>query len=492
VSTKWVLALKNMKLSRTFSVSDQNWFANFSKDFNPIHVAPLKAGSTHTGDAVVHGMHLVLWLIEEMCKLEKLTAIKSTNVSFIRPCYVGDEVKAVIERRNSGQFHGEVRIGSTVLLELDLSCFLARPLTSGSMAAKGATRKKPRLLLEADLEGDRGLIGLPRTYSSSRRRFPQIYKRLGDAFAPICAGFSQIVGMHVPGYFSLFSGFSLEFSNDCRVVDNQLRYEVIRVDPRFRLVTIAVSCGVAAAGKIRAFWREPAIIQPPMSAIAQIVRGLPYKDKHALVIGGSRGIGEATAKLIAAGGGSVTVTYHSAKREAARVAREITDSGGSCTAMQFDVLGPIAAHLRKLKHAPDAVFFFATPRIFNRRTLAYNQDLFSKFVAYYVVAFANLCDSISSETSSRISIFYPSSTALDEEVPDLIEYAMAKAAGEEFCRLIKSSSSKLRIIDRRLPRIETDQTNSFFPVASQSAAEVMLPILDEVFGRPSNLPVVKA
>ena len=469
--------LKGAKLRRKFSMTDQIGFAKFSQDFNPIHVAPHSAGSTHTGQAVVHGMHLVLWLIEVMCSSEKLTAIKSLEVRFLKPCFVGDEAVAVVERSSPDLVHGEVRIGSAILMDMDLRSCEAEPLTSSTSRARRVVGGKPKLLLEADMIGQRGVVQFPQMDSYALKHFAKTNTRLGGALVAICAALSQVVGMHVPGLYSLFSGFYIEFDDVVRQASD-LRYEVLKVDSRFHLVTIVVSCGGVAKGKIKAFWREPKVLQPPMSEIAKMINGTPYKGKHALVIGGSRGIGEATAKLIAAGGGQVTITYQSSKPECARVAKEIAEFGGVCVSKRFDALQPVAAQLTKLKSLPDAVFFFATPRIFGRRTLAFDPSLFEKFIAYYVTAFADVCVSLSSTSVKQVTIFYPSSTALEESVPDMIEYSMAKAAGEEFCRL--SGSSKVRIVDRRLPRIATDQTHTFFHVEAMSAAEAMLPILNEV------------
>jgi 3-oxoacyl-[acyl-carrier protein] reductase len=60
----------------------------------------------------------------------------------------------------------------------------------------------------------------------------------------------------------------------------------------------------------------------------------------ALVTGGARGIGRATALALAAGGACVAVNYRASREAAAVVVKEIENLGGSAAALQADVSVP--------------------------------------------------------------------------------------------------------------------------------------------------------
>ena len=61
-----------------------------------------------------------------------------------------------------------------------------------------------------------------------------------------------------------------------------------------------------------------------------------FRDQVALVTGGSRGIGRATAELLAAAGVKVAITYKSRKPEADHFVEEVSRGGGKALAIQAD------------------------------------------------------------------------------------------------------------------------------------------------------------
>jgi 3-oxoacyl-[acyl-carrier protein] reductase len=66
------------------------------------------------------------------------------------------------------------------------------------------------------------------------------------------------------------------------------------------------------------------------------------EGKAALITGGSRGIGAAIAKRLAAGGASVAITYTKGTDAAAAVVKDIEKAGGKAIAIQADGTNPAA------------------------------------------------------------------------------------------------------------------------------------------------------
>lgn len=68
----------------------------------------------------------------------------------------------------------------------------------------------------------------------------------------------------------------------------------------------------------------------------------PLAGRVALVLGGTRGIGGAISRRLAADGARVATTYLARAADATRLADGIAADGGECVAMQADVADPVA------------------------------------------------------------------------------------------------------------------------------------------------------
>ena len=132
------------------------------------------------------------------------------------------------------------------------------------------------------------------------------------------------------------------------------------------------------------------------------------------MVGGSRGLGEVTAKLVAAGGGRVTLTYKAGRGEAERVVEEMKACGSEGQAIYFDSLGD--------PPTPDPpsepfmhLYYFASPRIRPGRPPAFDNVLFQEYVDYYVQGLSRTLNWLWGGASSKLCLFYPSSVFVDQK-----------------------------------------------------------------------------
>ncbi|HWE84440.1 MAG TPA: SDR family NAD(P)-dependent oxidoreductase [Terracidiphilus sp.] len=253
-------------------------------------------------------------------------------------------------------------------------------------------------------------------------------------------------------------------------------------DARFRSVELGIAGG-GLAGTARAFARTPPVQQASMGSLAGVVGASEFAGSVALIVGGSRGLGELTAKLIAAGGGAVVVTWKSGKEDAERVAHEIRSAGGRCETLPYDVRKSAIDQLAMLAEIPTHVYYFATPTIDRPQREIFVAERLRVFLDVYVEGFWQLAQVLRTR-QPKLSLFYPSSVYVNDRPKGMTEYSMAKAAGEVLSADMNASLSPMHVTMSRLPRLPTDQTASITDTETANPLETMLPIVREVQSWP--------
>jgi hypothetical protein len=464
-------------------------FAELSGDFNPMHMDAVQARRTQAGAPVVHGMHTLLWLLdcvaEHQREIPKAAGLKAR---FLKMVYVGDRVDGEITQTSTTALRARALVGGVEVLSLCLNFVRSTRGLQPPPSNEAASSPPPSPLdLALDqLQGRTGRLRFTARPEPLRRLFPNAAGYLGISRVAALACTSCLVGMVVPGLHSIFGGLDLSVEDEPDRWD-ELQYAVASVDQRYRLVRLVVRGG-GLVGPLDAASRPPPVRQPGMASITRLVEKDECRGALALVVGGSRGIGEVTAKLIAAAGGHVMVTYRHGKADAEAVAREICDVGGQCDIAAYDARQDAAPQLARLPHAPTHVYYFATPLIAGRRTGFCDVRRFEEFNAFYVTGFLDLVEACRRLRPEGISVFYPSTVYVDSRPADMTEYAMSKAAGEILCADMHTGLRGVRMLSRRLPRLPTDQTSSLLPVDTADPLEVMLPIVREMHALVSAAP----
>jgi acyl dehydratase len=468
-----------MLSQRRFLDADQAVFAKLSGDYNPMHMDPVVARRTQAGAAVVHGVHLLLWGLDLLAASKPdMPVFGTVKARFDKMVYVGDTAAAVLTGLDEAGARLEIRADGKTTSQIVIS--FAAPRTPAAVVENDSQPISTAHPIDLSLEdaADRtGRVAFVSSPAEAAEAFPALAKLMGADWLRSTLATTTLVGMVCPGLHSIFGGLTLNPSPEDAL--ESLAYRVTKTHPKFRVVRMDVS-GSGLAGVVESFVRHPPTAQADIADLAQLVAPDEFVGATALVIGGSRGLGELTAKLLCAGGAHVIGTYAVGVAEAEAVAAEVRAWGGKFDHMAYDVTKPAAEQLLGLPATPTHLYYFATPGIARGKAELYVVDRFAEFRTFYIDGFYNLFTALRARAQGDLTAFYPSSIFVEDRPADMTEYAMAKAAGEVVCADIQRFIPGSRVVVNRLPKLPTDQTASLIPSESIDPAPVMLPLIREV------------
>jgi acyl dehydratase/NAD(P)-dependent dehydrogenase (short-subunit alcohol dehydrogenase family) len=459
--------------SRRFTLADQEAFALFSGDWNPIHLDPVAARRTQAATVVVHGVHSMLWALEQIARTRPLAGLCVIAARFNRFIYVDAVVDLRLTVKGDAlvaEIFTDGQAATTVKLEWGepKSGALFAGVTSAAPAHLGPTPNAPSFDAMALLGGH---IALSENALASAQ-FPTLSAAFGPAAVAAIAAATGVVGMLCPGLHSLFSQLTLRRVSGRDAASLQWRTK--STDARARWVILEMN-GAGWEGEAICLARQEPVQSRSIAELSQLVRADEFAGRRALVIGGSRGLGAVTAKLLAAGGGHVEVTYARGAQDAEDVAQDIRAAfgDGACAVRQFDVTAdkrPALEGIGRITH----LYYFATPRITRHKAQDYDRKVLDEFLSVYVDGFAGVWDALAEHRP--LAVLYPSTIFLDQRPRGMTEYLMAKAAAEQLCADL-SRRKDVSIMAPRIPRVLTDQTATLPPVPTEDPVEVMLPLL---------------
>jgi hypothetical protein len=448
-------------------MEDQQQFANFSGDCNPIHLSDEYARKTPPGRVIVHGINSLLWALDVFLTSGN-DIFDQLFVKFLQPIYLNEMIDCyyypdtqLIEISNK----------EVVFLRLKLSGFRYAAINHMNYTKSVAELE----LSDIDFRHIESLKNIEFIQSADpsyvKDLYPGLFARYGYSLVSQISCLSSVVGMQAPGLHSIFVSAALTLNKK----NNNQSIEIIKTDRRFSLIDLKVNT-VDMEAKLRAIARPVPNKSLSITALNKKITKRFGAGKKVLVIGGSRGLGSYTVKILALMGAAVTFSYAKGVRDAELLKKDLEDASINVNFVHFDITEPNFCKL--FDSEPDYVFYFATPKIFIKRSKFFEQELYRNFKLFYVDAFKTILDKC--VRCSVKGVFYPSSVAVADETKELPEYIQAKLEGENLCKKYDNQNN-LTVLVSRLPRTLTDQTASHLTIKSEAPFDVLMPIFEKFF-----------
>ncbi|MBF0454830.1 MAG: SDR family NAD(P)-dependent oxidoreductase [Magnetococcales bacterium] len=471
--------------SVALSLAMSRQFATLSGDGNPLHLDPEQARRLPFGSSVVHGLHLVMLALNSLYAcLGQVGPLVKLSVRFSQPVRHTDPFTFRVELSQQGLFTIDVLVEEKRVATLRgvLSASVSAEEIGPGLVATVPAEEPSHPLGWDDLSGLSGCTPLYWEPALAAELFPLVARHLPAEQGAFLLSLTRIVGCYCPGLHSVFSGFDVEFAQKGMSLAAGVSYRVQRCEARFNWVQIGVESPVAC-GTLNTFFRSPAVEQASCVQVKALVAPNLYGNRRVVVVGGGRGLGEVVAKIVSAGGGEVTLTYHQGLADALRVVDEITQEGGRARAVGLDVLSKDEEILRPLRAGEpfEALFYFATPRIDLNAWSPWRRDLFNHYCRYYLDGFLRLAQPLveqSAQQKKRLVLVQPSTIFVQQPERGAAEYAAAKAALETMAAHLQASHTHLELLTPRLDRLRTDQTASLDESRCATALPVMIDLVN--------------
>src|SRR6056297_694158 len=459
-------------------------FARVSGDFNPLHLDPVAARRTRFGHTLIHGVHGTLKALDLLLDSRAVaSALAGITVKYTRPVTQGQRLECFEQSLEDAVIRLELFADGSRCQIIDLTFVqglagCASPDIAFRQAWKESCDPVERPMASAKALA--GSVALSWDAALMSALLPNATRYLPAHQLAVLMASSRIVGMECPGLHSVFAQLDIRFSdadtNASPEPVSQLEYRVRSIDPRIDRVELALQ-HATASGSLEAFFRPPPVQQASFKRVASMVEASEFCQQSALVVGASRGLGEVIAKLLAAGGARVMMTYAAGREDAERVSTEIGRERSPPDVCAYNVLdGVMPPGMAAFCATATHVYYLASPTISKRGGKQWDAQLFSRYSDFYVHGLATLLQQVLPDRSDNktLQIFMPSTIFLEQYRKGFDEYIAAKSAAEAFARCMEKSHPECTVLAPRLPALLTDQTSSSKNGSDQRTVEVML------------------
>ena len=427
-------------------------FVNLSGDNNPLHIDKTYSRRLLYGKPVIHGVFTLLKILDFwVANNKKRLNFNTLKVRFVKPVFNNDSLDLNISEENDN-----VKIQVYIKSVLSLSISFSFSLKNDFNINKGYINETPELNIPKEISIDQVLdlslnLNLYLHEELFEKHFPNLFKNASLSLMSVILASTRAVGVYCPGSNSLYSELNIKKSDS---FNPKFDLNIPKIYKSLNLAKMDFKASFYS-GSIKAFVRKDAQKQIKFKDVLKLVRFDLFKNEKALVIGGSRGLGEVTAKILAAGGAKVTITYNRGKIEAKNVCNELNEFNACCDILKLNINNDEELNILK-SNTFTSMFYFATPFIETSDEYELNEELLKRFHEFYVVNFFKIVQIL--KIIGVKNIFYPSTIFINELPNNLKEYSIAKMSGEMICSYINKLKGFPKVYFPRMEKMRTDQT----------------------------------
>ncbi|SCA56279.1 putative MaoC domain protein dehydratase [Candidatus Terasakiella magnetica] len=471
-----------MKAEYIFTSEKVRKFAALSGDFNPVHVDSVGARRTIFQHSIVHGIYILLSGLDVLAEHSNtFRKVSRTKATFHKAARVGETVYYDIQQLNESKckiiaFDKLQNKAATINLFFELSA----EEHNQNIADKLYEKDIPVEVQPQEYTTLKGEVDLLLDEKTLSEIAPNACQFFSNQYLAQIFGTTQVVGMQCPGLHSIYSKIDLLFDDEEPIGQKlALKYGVKAFYDAMNLVEIGVS-SVGMKGNLTTFVRPAPVEQKAYIDVKKAIPNDLFVNQKAMVIGGSRGLGEVVSKMLAAGGAEVNLSYHMGQDDAERVHSDISKSGKEHTVFSWDIMNSDQnlSDYGQITH----LYYFASPPVMNTSALVFDTELFEHLCRAYIDGLINVLEHISYVGEFTLKVMSPSSVFVEDPPQKLGEYASAKAAMEVAVKSLKDKYPKVAFFTPRLPKMGTDLSASLSgeDETYSDPLEVLFPILSEM------------